>query len=143
MVKLLLDPKAAEQAGFPGGHARALINRYLAGNPVTMSLAGKSKSYVEFERLANHEEVWVISFRNASQQQWRFFGRFVKLDHFYALLPRERKELKGRKYDQAAKDFIAHWDRCFPHTRFVKGDHWTDYVTGPARDICDDNDDAF
>jgi hypothetical protein len=143
VAKLLQDSGEAAQAGFPDGHAWALISRYLAGNSITMSLRARSRSYVEFERLANHDEVWVISFRNASQTQWRFFGRFAAPDHFVALLPRERGELRGRNYDRAAEDFIAHWNRCFSQTPVVRGEHWSDYVTGPARDICDDGQDAF
>lgn len=143
VAKLLLDPKAAEQQKFPDGHAWALVNRYLGGLHITMSLGGKSRRYVEFERLANHEEVWVISFRNASGQQWRFFGRFARCDHFIVLIPRARSKLEGRNYDRAAEDFRARWERCFPRTSFVKGSHWSDYVTGPARDICEDDGESF
>lgn len=131
------DPATAQQFGFPTATADALIASYMSGRPVVLSLCGDGAPSVHFERLKNHDEVWVICIRNDSKQQWRIFGRFLKQNIFVALAAYPRAQLKGKRYDQAATKFIAHWACCFPRAPFIRGDHFTDYVSRPARDICE------
>lgn len=142
---LLKGGGPAATANFPDHRAHALIDSFIGGEFLSVSLLGDpSKKSPEFERMSNVDEVWLVCFRKVSDNQWRIMGRFSKFDTFIGLAIHKRCDLagktKGRKnYELKAEEFIEQWNDCFGRADPHRGSHWTDYLSGPVKDV----DDAF
>jgi hypothetical protein len=140
---LLNGGQPAVAADFPDSRAHALIDSFLAGEFLSVSLSGDpSKKSPELERMSNVDEVWLICFRKASHNQWRIMGRFSKFNTFIGLTMHKRCDLagksKGRKnYELKAEDFIERWKDCFRGAEPLRGAHWTDYLSAPVKDVDD------
>jgi len=138
---LLHGGARAATANFPDHRAHALIDSFIAGEFLSVSLLGDpSKKSPELERMSNVDEVWLICFRKASDNQWRIMGRFSKFNTFIGLAIHKRSDLggrtKGRKnYELKAEEFIEQWNDRFRRAEPHRGVHWTDYLSGPVKDV--------
>jgi hypothetical protein len=137
--RLLNGGDAAVAADFPDVHADVLITTFLAGQYLTVSLLGNSDQGPDLERLRDVDEVWVFCFRKIRDNQWRIMGRFSRLNTFVGLTIHHRKrDLSGhRNYEIKAEAFIQQWNRCFDNAEPLRGTQWTDYLSGPVRDVDD------
>ncbi len=143
MPRLIAVPKAinavlttdAIKEDFPDAHADALMSAFQAGYSVSVSLFGDPRQQrPDLERMHGVDEVWLLCFRKMRQNQWRLMGRFTKIDTFVGLHLYRRSELAGKNYERSAFSFQACWDRSIG-SRFLRGSHWTDYLTGSIRDV--------
>jgi hypothetical protein len=134
VCSLIEGGDAAKAEGFPDAHARAVVTSFISGGWITLSLKGNSAHKVELERMHTVDEVWLFCFRKVQHNQWRIMGRFSRHNAFVGLTIHKRSALTGKAYEQRANDFIDLWGRTFYGSPPLRGCHWSDYVSPPARD---------
>lgn len=130
---LLAGGSAAATADFPDAHAHSLIDSFLLGEYVSVCLCGDHEA--DLKRLRAVDEVWVLCFRRVQLNQWRVIGRFSKPNTFVGLSIHRRGEINTwKKYNSAAQAFISKWNSTLHGRAPLRGNHWTDYLTGPVQD---------
>ena len=135
VAELLSDNAAARKADFPDAVARALIDSFLLGRLIKVSLKGNGT--VDLERMRNVDEVWVLCFRRVSDNQWRIMGRFSSFNKFVGLTAHKRSDLKGKSYDEKGRECVGEWLRCFKRLQPLRGNHWSDYLSAPVQNADD------
>jgi hypothetical protein len=133
---VLRDREITVREDFPNPLGEALITTYISGGYVSVSLKGDpDDNHPDLERMHTVDEVWLFCFRKFRSNQWRLMGRFTALDTFVALRLYRRSELGGQNYERNAFEFQVCWETVFPDAPIVRGDKWSDYLSGTVKDV--------
>lgn len=122
----LLEKGGANPVMFNWVEANRILSEFVLGRAVSVSFCSNR---AELERLEEIEEVWVCCVR-IPKPGWRLFGRFIARDCLVLMLAHDRHDLPWPKYQAAAENTIAEWNRVLPDVSPYSASKLSGYISG-------------